>query len=72
MRSLNQPYKYFSYNICEASPGGSQANLDKPLARFYSVSKQISVMTENLVATSARIQDVDVADEAVEIAKFNS
>jgi len=29
-------------------------------------------MTENLVATSARIQDVDVADEAVEIAKFNS
>jgi len=29
-------------------------------------------MTENLVATSSRIQDADVADEAVEIVKFNS
>jgi flagellin-like hook-associated protein FlgL len=32
-------------------------------------------MTENLAATSSRIQDADVADEAdeaVEIVKFNS
>jgi flagellin len=49
----------------------NRATVGANQARLYSVSEQISVTSENLVATSSRIQDVDVADEAAEFAKFN-
>ena len=49
----------------------NRATVGANQARLYSVSEQISVTSENLVATSSRIQDVDVADEAVDFAKFN-
>jgi len=49
----------------------SRATIGSNQTRLHSSSEQIAVATENLAAASSRIQDVDVAEEASEFARFN-
>lgn len=49
----------------------SRATIGSYQTRLHSVSEQISVASENTAAASSRIQDVDVAEEASEFARFN-
>jgi len=49
----------------------SRATIGSNQTRLHSASEQIAVASENLVAASSRIQDVDVAEEASEFARFN-
>ena len=49
----------------------SRAIIGSNQTRLHSISEQIVVASENLFAASSRIQDVDVAEEASEFARFN-
>ena len=49
----------------------SRATIGSYQTRLHSVSEQIAVASENTAAASSRIQDVDVAEEASEFARFN-
>ncbi len=49
----------------------SRATIGSNQTRLHSATEQIAVATENLAAASSRIQDVDVAEEASEFARFN-
>jgi flagellin len=48
-----------------------RASIGAVQARLNATSEQLIVSKENLAAASSRIQDVDVADESTEFARFN-
>ena len=48
-----------------------RASLGANLSRLHSTSEQLDVLKENLSASVSRLQDVDVADESTNFAKFN-
>lgn len=48
-----------------------RASLGANLSRLHSTSEQLDVLKENLSSSVSRLQDVDVADESTNFAKFN-
>jgi len=48
-----------------------RASIGSYQSRLNSTAEQITVGSENLMAASSRIQDVDVADEATQFARYN-
>ncbi len=48
-----------------------RASIGSYQSRLNSTAEQITVGTENLLAASSRIQDVDVAEEATQFARYN-
>jgi flagellin len=48
-----------------------RANIGANISRLNSTSEQMGVLTDNLTAATSRIQDVDVAQESTNFAKFN-
>jgi flagellin len=48
-----------------------RANIGANISRLNSTSEQMGVLNDNLTAATSRIQDVDVAEESTNFAKFN-
>src|ERR1041385_4768358 len=48
-----------------------RANIGANISRLNSTNEQMGVLADNLTAATSRIQDVDVADESTNFAKFN-
>jgi flagellin len=48
-----------------------RASLGANLSRLHSTSEQLNVLKENLSSSVSRLQDVDVAEESTNFAKFN-
>jgi flagellin len=50
---------------------GDRANIGANVSRLNSTGEQLSILKDNLSAAASRIQDVDVAEESTNFARFN-
>lgn len=48
-----------------------RANIGANISRLNSTSEQLGVLKDNLTASTSRIQDVDVAEESTQFARYN-
>ena len=60
-----------NYNLAFTSLATDRATIGAYQSRMNFTSEQLTVSKENLSAASSRIQDVDVAEESTQYARYN-